>query len=197
MTEREKAQQGLLYNSDLDPALAGARARCKALCHEHNQLPPGQVERRQALLRQILGRAPQSFFIEQPFYCDYGENIELGEHFYANYNCVILDAARVTFGRNVFVAPNCGFYTAGHPLDAGRRNQWLEYALPICVGDDVWIGAGVQVMPGVTIASNTVIGAGSVVTRDVPSGVVAAGNPCRVLRSITQEDAQRISFGRR
>lgn len=115
-------------------------------------------------------------------------NIEIGENFFANHNTVILDCAKVKFGNNVFVAPNCGFHTAGHPIDAERRNQGLEYAYPITVGDNVWIGAGVQVMPGVTIGSNVVIGGGSVVVKDIPSNVVAVGNPCRVVRPITDED---------
>ena len=142
-------------------------------------------------MRKILGNTGASFCILAPFWCDYGYNIEIGENFFANHNCIILDCAKVTFGDNVFIAPNCGFYTAGHPIDAERRNQGLEYARPIKVGDDVWFGGGVQVMPGVTIGSNTVIGSGSVVTKDIPSGVVAAGNPCRVIRPITEEDKKR------
>lgn len=118
-------------------------------------------------------------------------NIELGENFYANHNLVILDGAKVTFGDNVFVAPNCGFYTAGHPLDYERRNAGLEYAYPITVGDNVWIGGGVQVMPGVTIGSNVVIGGGSVVTKDIPDNYVAVGNPCKVIRPITEADKTR------
>ena len=123
-----------------------------------------------------------------PFWCDYGYNIEIGENFFANHNTVILDGGGVTFGDNVFIAPNCGFYTAGHPIGFERRNQGLEYAYPITVGDNVWIGAGVQVLPGVTIGSDVVIGAGSVVTRDIPSHSVAVGNPCRVLRKSTDKD---------
>ncbi|GET06446.1 hypothetical protein SY212_14760 [Ligilactobacillus agilis] len=118
-------------------------------------------------------------------------NIELGENFYANHNLVILDGAKVTFGDNVFVAPNCGFYTAGHPLDYERRNAGLEYAYPITVGDNVWIGGGVQVMPGVTIGSNVVISGGSVVTKDIPDNCVAVGNPCKVIRPITEADKTR------
>ena len=123
-----------------------------------------------------------------PFWCDYGCHIRVGREFFANHNMVILDAAPVTFGDHVFVAPNCGFYTSGHPIDAERRDRGLEYAYPITVGDHVWFGAGVHVMPGVTIGSNVVIGAGSVVTRDIPDGSVAVGNPCRVIRPITEAD---------
>ena len=122
--------------------------------------------------------------IEQPFHCDYGYNIEIGENFYANVNCVVLDEAKVKFGDNVFVAPNCGFYTAGHPIDAAERNKGLEYARPITVGDNVWIGAGVTVLPGVTIGDNCVIGAGSVVVKDIPANCIAVGNPCKVIKTI-------------
>jgi acetyltransferase-like isoleucine patch superfamily enzyme len=115
------------------------------------------------------------FHIEQPFYCDYGYNIEIGENFYTNHNVVILDCAKVTFGDNVFVAPNCGFYTAGHPLDAETRNKGLENAKPITIGNNVWLGAGCSVLPGVTIGDNAVIGAGSVVTKDIPAHVLALG----------------------
>ncbi|MFR7478870.1 MAG: sugar O-acetyltransferase, partial [Acutalibacteraceae bacterium] len=125
---------------------------------------------------------------------DYGSHIQIGENFYTNHNCIILDGAPVVFGDNVFIAPNCTFSTAGHPLDVEQRNEGLEYAYPITVGDNVWFGASVTVLPGVTIGSNTVIGAGSVVNRDIPSGVVAVGNPCRVLRTITEEDKKK--YGR-
>lgn len=137
---------------------------------------------------RLLGKTKGNFHISQSFWCDYGYNIKLGENFYSNHNLVILDCAAVTFGDNVFVAPDCGFYTAGHPIDTERRNMGLEYAYPITVGDNVWIGAGVRVMPGVTIGDNVVIGGGSVVVKDIPSDSVAVGNPCRVIRPITDAD---------
>lgn len=191
MTEREKMQQGLLYDANYDEELLAERARCKDLCYDFNQLRPSRTAEQQALIRKLLGKTGEHFCITAPFWCDYGSNIEIGENFYTNHNCVILDGARVTFGDNVFIAPNCTFSTAGHPLDAAQRNQGLEYAYPITVGDNVWFGASVTVLPGVTIGSNTVIGAGSLVNRDIPGGVVAVGNPCRVLRKITEEDKKK------
>lgn len=191
MTERKKMQQGLLYDANNDPDLIAERVRCKDLCHQLNGLKPSQVKEQEALLRQILGKTGEHFYITTPFWCDYGCNIEIGDNFYTNHNCVILDCAKVTFGSNVFIAPNCVFSTAGHPLDAPQRNQGLEYAYPITVGDNVWFGASVTVLPGVTIGSNTVIGAGSLVNRDIPDGVVAVGNPCRVLRKITEADKRK------
>ena len=183
MTEKEKMLSGALYDAG-DPELTRERERCAALCHEFNLLAPGRGEERLALLDQLLGGFGPRLTLNQPFLCDYGRNIRFGAHCCVNYNCVILDCAPVTFGDNVYVAPNCGFYTAGHPLDAATRNLDLEFARPITVEDDVWIGGGVSVLPGVTIGRGSVVGAGSVVTRDVPAGVVAAGNPCRVLRAV-------------
>lgn len=188
MTETEKMQAGQLYDANYDPELLRRRAACKELCYDFNHLRPSQEDEQQALLRKLLGKTGEHFCIVAPFWCDYGSNIAIGEHFFANHNCVILDGAKVTFGDHVFIAPNCGFYTAGHPLDAERRNRGLEYARPITVGNHVWFGADVHVMPGVTIGDSAVIGAGSIVTKDIPAGVVAAGNPCRVLRPITEAD---------
>lgn len=195
MTEREKMQQGLLYDANYDAKLLAERARCKDLCFAFNQLKPSLVAEQEQIIRRLLGKTGRKFCITAPFWCDYGCNIEIGENFYTNHNCVILDGAKVTFGDNVFVAPNCTFSTAGHPLDAEQRNQGLEYAYPITVGDNVWFGASVTVLPGVTIGSNVVIGAGSLVNRDIPDGVVAVGNPCRVLRKITEEDKKK--YGRK
>ena len=190
-TEKEKAREGILYDANNDAELLAERLAAADMTYELNRLRPSQVAEREAVIRRLLGRTGKNVSIVSPFFCDYGYNIEIGENFFMNMNCVILDGAKVTFGDNVFVAPGCGFYTAGHPLDAERRNAGLEYALPIRIGNNVWIGAQVCILPGVTIGDNSVIGAGSVVTKDIPSGVLAAGNPCRVIRPITEADAAR------
>lgn len=178
MTEKEKMLNGMIYDANYNPELIEERIKCKDMCRDYNNLRPSDIEARETLLRELLGDVKEHFLVEQPFYCDYGYNIHLGENFYSNVNMVILDGAPVTFGDNVFVAPNCGFYTAGHPLDPVERNRGLEYARPITIGNNVWIGAGVSVLPGVTIGDNCVIGAGSVVNRDIPAWSLAAGNPC-------------------
>ena len=190
-TEKEKAREGILYDANNDAELVAERLAAADITYMLNSLKPSQVAEREAVIRRLLGRTGKNVSIVSPFFCDYGYNIETGENFFMNMNCVILDGAKVTFGDNVFVAPGCGFYTAGHPLDAERRNAGLEYALPIRIGNNVWIGAQVCILPGVTIGDNSVIGAGSVVTKDIPSGVLAAGNPCRVIRPITEADAAR------
>lgn len=184
ITEKEKMLKGLLYDANNDQELIAERLRCKEMLHEYNLLSPSRTDRREDILRHLLGRTGKHFLIEQPFYCDYGYNIEVGENFYANVNCVILDEAKVTFGDNVFIAPNCGFYTAEHPLDVGQRNSGLEYAQPITICDNVWIGAQVCILPGVTVGEGCVIGAGSVVTKNIPAHTLAVGNPCRVVRKL-------------
>lgn len=188
MTEKEKMCAQMLYDANYDQALLEERDKAKDLCHQYNQLRPSDRSGQREVLKKLLGKTGENFILTAPFWCDYGYNIELGENFYANHNLVILDGAKVTFGDNVFIGPDCGFHTAGHPIDFERRNRGLEYAYSITVGDNVWIGAGVQVMPGVTIGSNVVIGGGSVVVKDIPSNCVAVGNPCKVIRAITEED---------
>ena len=185
-------QRQMLCDANHDKSLLEERATAKGLCYEFNQLHPSDEDGQQALIKKLLGKTKGTFCIVAPFWCDYGYNIEIGENFFANHNAVILDCAKVTFGDNVFVAPNCGFYTAGHPIDFERRNKGLEYAYPITVGDNVWIGGGVQVMPGVTIGSNVVIGGGSIVVKDIPSNSMAVDNPCRVIRAITEADQKTI-----
>lgn len=178
----------MLYDANNTKELSNDLARTKDLCYDYNQLRPSDENGQQELMKKLLGKVKGAFCIVAPFWCDYGYNIEIGNDFFANHNTVILDGAKVKFGDHVFIAPNCGFYTAGHPIDFERRNQGSEYAYPITVGDNVWIGAGVQVMPGVTIGNNVVIGGGSVVVKDIPSDSVAVGNPCKVIRAITEED---------
>lgn len=186
-TEKQKACAGKLYDANNDAKLIAERAVSKGLCFEYNQTHPSGKAKRHEILVKLLGKTGKNFKVEPPFHCDYGYNIEIGENFYANVNCVILDGAKVTFGDNVFIAPNCGFYTAGHPLEVAARNKGLEYARPISIGNNVWIGAHVCVMPGVTIGNNSVIGAGSVVVKDIPANVLAVGNPCRPIREITEK----------
>ncbi len=186
-------EPGALYDANYDTELIAERTAAKELCFELNNLRPSMVAERDEIVRRLLGQVGKNCCIESPFHCDYGYNIVAGDNFYMNVGCIILDGARVTFGDNVFVAPHCGFYTAGHPLDHERRNAGLEYALPITIGNNVWIGAQVCVLPGVTIGDDSVIGAGSVVTKDIPAGVLAAGNPCRVIREISEADKLRYS----
>lgn len=184
MNEKEKMLAGKLYDANYNEELQKEREKAKDLCYEYNQIKPSKQEEKRKIIKQLLGKTKQNFLIEQPFMCDYGYNIEIGENFYANHNLIILDGNKVTFGDNVFIAPNCAFYTAGHPLDPEQRNKGLEYAKPIEVGDNVWIGGNVVVLPGVKIGDNCVIGAGSVVTKDVPENSVAVGNPCKVIRKL-------------
>lgn len=189
-TEKDKMLAGKIYDANYDQELVAARVDAKELCYDFNHARPSEEAKRQGIIRQLLGKTGNQFEITGPFYCDYGFNIEIGENFYSNHNLVILDGAKVTFGDNVFVAPDCGFYTAGHPLDADRRNKGLEYAKPITVGNNVWFGGGVKVMPGVTIGDGAVIGGGSVVTKDIPANMIAVGNPCKPIREITEADAR-------
>lgn len=182
MREKDKAKLGELYNPNYDEELIRERTAMQDLCYEYNQLLPSKLEERKSVLKKILGSYSENFLIEQPFYCDYGYNIKIGERFYSNHGLTILDGAEVTFGNDVFIGPNCGFYTASHPFEVELRNQGLETAHSIVVGDNVWFGGNVVVLPGVTIGSDVVIGAGSIVTRDIPSHSVAVGNPARVIR---------------
>ena len=191
MTEKEKMLDQKMYDANYDKELIAQRERAKDLCFEFNQTIPSDTEAQQRILKKLLGKTKNGFLIMQPFWCDYGYNIEIGENFFANHNMVILDGGKVTFGDNVFIAPDCGFYTAGHPVDYERRNMGLEYAYPITIGNNVWIGAGVRVMPGVTIGDNSVIGGGSVVVKDIPENVVAVGNPCKPIRKITEADKKK------
>lgn len=188
MTEKEKAEAGLLYNANYDMELQKMMRDTRTRLFEYNNISPAEEGKRESFIKSLFGKCGSNPIVISPFYCDYGSNIEVGDNFFANTNLVILDGAKVKIGNNVFIAPHVGIYTAGHPLDVAQRNEGLEYAYPITIGDNVWIGAGVSILPGVTIGNDTVIGAGSLVNRDIPSGVVAAGNPCKVIRKITEED---------
>lgn len=191
MTEREKAAAGYLYNANYDKEILLDIAKCSDLCFEFNKIKPSDREAQSETLGKIFGRMGKNITVNAPFWCDYGYNTSVGDYFFANHNCQILDGGRVTFGDNVFIGPNCCFTTAEHALDAQQRNEGLEAALPIVVGNNVWIGAGSIILGGVTIGDNTVIGAGSVVTRNIPPNVIAVGVPCRVMREITEKDKDR------
>ena len=190
MTEEEKAAAGLLYDS-AEKYFAKGRQRAKNLCGKYNKCKPSNLKKRKKILRKLFGKIGKNCLIEQPFYCDYGCNIEVGDNFFTNMNCVILDGAKVKFGSNVMVGPNTGFYGTGHPFNVEIRNKFIEYSYPITVGSNVWIGGNVIVLPGVSIGDNSVIGAGSVVTKNIPANSLAFGNPCRVIRTINQEEAKQ------
>ena len=187
MDQKERMLANLPYKAWRD-GLEEERIENKKKIYRYNHLPPEQWDQQTALIREILGKTGERILIEPPFHCDYGRNIEVGEDFYANYNLIILDVGHVRIGDNVMCAPNVAIYTAGHPVHPETRNSGYEYGIDITIGSNVWIGGNVCIMPGVTIGDNVVIGAGSVVTKDVPAGVIAAGNPCRVIREITEED---------
>ena len=187
MNQKERMLAGLPYKAWLD-GLAEERLENKKRVFRFNNMEPDRFEEKIKLIKEIFGKTGENVFVEAPFHCDYGYNIEVGENFFANYNLTILDVGKVKIGANAQIAPNVSIYTAGHPVHPESRNTGYEYGIPITIGDNVWIGGSVTILPGVTIGSNVVIGAGSVVTRDLPDNVIAAGNPCRVLRTITQED---------
>lgn len=181
-SEKEKMLSGEYYSA-ADEQLTSERDHARNLIFLFNHTKPTEKEQRNHILTQLI-RAKGSFYIEAPFYCDYGYNIEVGDNFYANFGCVILDVNRVQIGDNVLFAPNVQLYTATHPVDPLERLTGKEYAKPIIIGNNVWIGGGSILCPGVKIGDNTTIGAGSVVTKDIPDNVVAAGNPCKVIRKI-------------
>lgn len=187
MNQKERMLAGLPYKAWLD-GLEEERELCKQKVYEFNLLPPKERNRIPALLKELLGKTGDSLWVEPPFHCDYGWNIEVGENFFANYNLTILDVGKVTIGKNVMIAPNVSIYTAGHPVHPDSRNSGYEYGIPITIGDNVWIGGSVVILPGVTIGNNAVIGAGSVVTKDIPDNAIAAGNPCKVIRTVTEAD---------
>ena len=183
MTELEKLMAGESYDYG-DPEVRQAHVRAVELCDEYNETKRTETERREKILRELFGSLGAEPLVEKNIRIDYGFNMHAGDHLFINYDCVFLDVAPITFGNNVYIAPQCGFYSVNHPLDAALRNRDVEYGKPITVGDDVWIGGGVKVMPGVTIGSNVVIGGGSVVVHDIPSDSLAVGNPAHVVKSV-------------
>jgi len=182
-TERKKMLAGELYDP-FDPELVAGRERARDLCQTLNATRESDVDVRRAILRGLFGAGGDTVWMQPPFFCDYGTNIELGERVYFNFNCVVLDVCRVTVGDYTLFGPAVQIYTPLHPFDAELRRR-EEFGKPVAIGSDVWVGGGAIILPGVTIGSRAVIGAGSVVTRDVPDGVFAAGNPCRVIREIS------------
>ena len=187
MNHKERMLAGLPYKAWLD-GLAEERMENKKRIYRYNLLPPDAEQEQDALIKEILGKTGETVHIEAPFHCDYGYNIEVGENFFANYNLTILDVGKVRIGKNAQIAPNVSIYTAGHPIHPDARNTGYEYGIEVTIGDNVWLGGNVCILPGVTIGDNVVIGAGSVVTKDIPDNVIAAGNPCRVIREITDDD---------
>ena len=194
LTEQEKAEAGLLYNPNTTNELARHRFRIQDAMCAYNRLKPSQVRKRRDFLAKIFGRIGRKCNILPPFRCDYGFHIEVGENFFANYNFVVLDGNYVRIGDNVWIAPNVGIYAAGHPLDVGDRIAGWEYAFPVTIGNNVWIGGSVSIIGGVTIGDDAVVAAGSVVIRDVPAGTLVAGNPARVIRRITAADRAKYAW---
>ena len=181
-SEKEKMLLGELYNAN-DPQLVKDREEARSLTYEFNNTKPCEKEKRNKILKDLI-KTGGNLYIEPPFNCDYGYNIEVGENFFANYGCIILDVSKVTIGNNVLLGPNVQIYTATHPIDPRERLEGKEFAKDIIIGNNVWVGGGSIICPGVKIGDNAVIGAGSVVTKDIPANVVVGGNPCRVIKEI-------------
>lgn len=187
MNQKERMLVDLPYKAWLD-GLSEERSENAKRIYEYNNLPPERWNERTVLLKKILGKTGESINIQPPFRCDYGYNIEVGENFFANYNLIVLDVGKVRIGNNVQIAPNVAIYTTGHPIHPDSRNSGYEYGIDIEIGDNVWIGGNTCIMPGVKIGKNVVIGGGSVVTKDIPDNMIAVGNPCKVIRKITEAD---------
>lgn len=194
MNDKPKVPINCFFQGCYNPAYEKEIRRTKDRCHRYNQLSPNDREAQLEILGELLGHMGRETVITPPFWCDYGYNITVGDYFYSNHNLIITDGASVTFGDNVFIAPNCCFTTAEHAIDPEMRKAGIEIAKPITIGNNVWIGAGSTILAGVEIGANSVIGAGSVVTRSIPENVVAFGVPCRVMREITEEDKTTYPF---
>lgn len=187
MTNKEKMLNGEYYTS-LDEKLTEEREWAKDMLFEFNGLRPSLRDKREQIIRRLFGKVGKNCWIESPFNCDYGYNITVGDNFYTNTNCCILDCAKVTIGNNVWIGPNVGIYTPEHAFDPEERAAGYEHALPVVIQDNVWLCGGVTITGGVTIGAGSIIGAGAVVVKDTPCGVIAAGNPARVIRKITPQD---------
>lgn len=187
LSMKERMIRGMTYRGDEE--LWEDMRRVRRLLRTYNNTGEDEFEYRTQLLKEMLGSIGEHIYIEPNFRCDYGSQITIGNHFYANFDCVILDVCPVTIGNHVLLGPQVGIYTASHPIDARVRADMLEYGSPVTIGDDVWIGGHAVINGGVEIGSGSIIGSGSVVTKSIPAGVIAVGNPCRVIREITQEDA--------
>lgn len=186
MTEKEKMEQGLWYDANNDTYLIEQRIKAKDLCFDLNQTRPGEKKKRNELIIKLLGYQPNNLELISPFMCDYGNNIKLGKNVFINSSCYFMDCGRITIGDNVFIGPSCGLYTANHPLDFQTRNQGLEQALQITIGNNVWLGGNVVILPGIAIGDNCVIGAGSIVTKNIDANSIACGNPCKVIKKVNQ-----------
>lgn len=195
MTEREKAEAGLFYMPPSDPELVEGLKRSQELNYDYNMLRPSQMEERKKMIRENFGKVGENFKVEQPFYADYWERISVGENFYSNYNFKVLAGNKIEIGDNVMFGPDCSLYAAGHPFDAEFRATGAEYAWPIKIGNNVWIGGGTKIVGGVSIGDNTVIAAGSVIVKSIPANVLAGGNPCKVIREIKPEDDDKYREG--
>ncbi len=187
LTEKHKMLAGKLFDIN-DKILKKEYLIAANLLFKLNNTKPSLIKKREKIIRKLFGKTSKNFEIISPFFCDYGYNIEIGENFFCNFGCVILDAGKVKFGDNVFLAPNVNIYTVEHPIDPQERALYKEFAKPITIGNNVWIGGNTTILPGVNIGDNTVIGAGSVVTKNIPQNVIAFGNPCKVFRKISLND---------
>ena len=194
MTEREKLEKGLWYDANYDTELLEERANAEELYFYFNNTNPKDAAKKEEILKQLLPNKGENITILSPFCTDYGYNCFIGNETFINHNAYLMDCAPITIGKHCFIGPNCGMYTAIHPIVAKERNQGLEMAKPIIIGDNVWIGGDVTILPGVTIGEGSVIGAKSLVTKDIPANVIAVGNPCRVVRPITDEDLIKPSL---
>lgn len=187
MTEKEKSHAGMLYQPG-DPELAADRDETVKKLYDYNHIHPLNREERQVAIGELLGGTGKNCVVEQPLFCTYGYNTTVGDNFFLNVNCKLMDSGKITIGDNVFIAPNVCIITEEHAMDTAQRIQGLEYTHPVTIGDNVWICAGVIVLPGVTIGANSVIGAGSVVTKDIPPDSLAVGNPCKVIRKVNENE---------